>query len=81
MKASDIFKDIDEVKEFVKRFEGKVSDDDYKLLLLYFGLLENEAEAEIVELNGEEVKIDKYIADFIVYLNESRVKTLASCSG
>lgn len=72
---------MDEVRAYVGSMKSQVSEEDYKLLQMCFGILENQGISETVTLNGEEVKIDKFLVPFILDLNEKGVETMASCSG
>lgn len=81
MKASDVFKSMDEVKAYVNSMKSKVSEEDFELLQMFFGILENQGISETVVLNGEEVKIDKFLVPLILDLNNRGIETKASCSG
>ena len=65
MSPSEKFKNMAEVKEYVESMRGQVSDEDFELFQYLFGLLENRGFAVPVEINGEEVQIDKSIAPMI----------------
>ena len=81
LKASDIFKSMDEVRAYVNSMKSQVSEEDYELLQMFFGILENQGISETVVLNGEEVKIDKYLVPMVLDLNSKGIETRASCSG
>lgn len=78
---SELFKDMDEVRSFVENMRSNLSDEDYEVMLHVFGLRENHAVSDIVQIRGQEVKIDRSIAPMILDLNERGIITLASCSG
>lgn len=78
---SEYFKDMDEVKTSVERMKTSLSPENYELMLYLFGLLENRGVSDLVLLNGQEVKIDRFIAPMIADLNAHNIATLASCSG
>lgn len=81
MSPSEKFKNMAEVKEYVESMRGQVSDEDFELFQYLFGLLENRGFAVPVEINGEEVQIDKSIAPMIEDLIDRGYQTLACCSG
>lgn len=77
---SNVFKNMDEVKAYAESMKNRLSADDYELLLYLFGLLENRGVSEAVQLHGNEVKIDRFLAPMIIDLNRNGVETLACCS-
>lgn len=81
MSPSEKFKNMAEVKEYVESMRGQVSDEDFELFQYLFGLLENRGFDVPVEINGEEVQIDKSIAPIIKDLIDRGYQTLACCSG
>lgn len=81
MKPSEKFKNMAEVKECVELMKGQVSDEDFELFQYLFGLLENRGLSVPIEINGEEVQIDKSIAAMIEDLIDRGYQTLACCSG
>ena len=78
---SDIFKNMDEVRAYVEKFKTLLSPNDYEWMLFLFGLRENNKEYETVQIQGKEVKIDKYLVPIVEDLNNRNIPTLASCSG
>lgn len=78
---SELFKDMDEVRSFAESMRSTLSEEDYEHLLFLLGLRENHAVSDIVQLHGQDVKIDRSIAPMISDLNERGIITLASCSG
>lgn len=81
MNPSEKFKNMAEVKEYVEAMKGQVSDEDFELFQYLFGLLENRGLSVPIEINGEEVQIDKSIALMIEDLIDRGYQTLACCSG
>lgn len=81
MHPSDYFKSMSEVESFVAGFKGMFAPDDYEFLRYYFGLHENNAVSVPVIIQGNEVRIDSYIAPMIDNLNNRGIQTIASCSG
>jgi len=75
------FKNMEEIKEYVDSMRPHLPEDAIELMEFLFGLSENRAISEPIVLNGEEVKIDKFLAPIIVDLNGRGFLTLASCSG
>ena len=80
-RPAHFFKSMDEVKAYAESIKGKVPDDIYEDILFLLGLEENEAITEKVVIADEEVVIDKYLVDFVKYLDKNGYKPLASCSG
>lgn len=78
MKPSELFKSMDEVRNFCEQFKTCFKKDDYKLLEMLFGIGEQEGLYIEIENIG---KIDRYIAPFIKKFNNLGLKTLACCSG
>ena len=75
------FKTMEELKEYVEQFKSDMAEGQYELLLFVCGLLENEGDASIVEIDGKEIAIDKFLAPIIKDLNSHGYRTLACCSG
>lgn len=74
-------KGMDTLKFYIEQLKPNLSEDEYELVLYASGLLENRGIAEVIELQGKQVKIDKYIAPMIADLNKQNIPTLACCSG
>ncbi len=74
-------KDMDTLKSYIASIKDNLSEDEYELVLYASGLLENRGISEEIELQGQQVRIDKYIAPMIIDLNKQGVITLACCSG
>lgn len=72
---------MDEVRAYVEKFKTLLSPNDYEWMLFLFGLRENSGECETVQIQGQEVKIDKYLVPMVMDLNNRNIPTLASCSG
>lgn len=80
-KLSNLFKDMNELREFVESMKGTMSSEEYELMLYACGLLENRAISDIVRIEDKEVQIDRFIAPMILDLNTNGIQTMASCSG
>ncbi|MBE7032897.1 MAG: hypothetical protein E7406_01550 [Ruminococcaceae bacterium] len=78
---SNFFKDMDEVRAYAESIKDSVSENVYNDILFLLGLEENKALTTMVKINGEDVAIDRYIADLIKFLEDKDYKPLASCSG
>lgn len=81
MNPFEKFKSMEELKASVEAMKDSVSQEEYELILYLCGLLENRAISETVLIQGEEIKIDKFIVPIVVDLNSRGYQTLASCSG
>lgn len=77
----DKFNSIDELREFIESLRGKLSDEDYDLILYVSGLLDNQAISDDIVLQGQVVRIDHYLVPMIQDINQQGIITLASCSG
>lgn len=72
---------MDTLKSYIEQLKPNLSEDEYELILFVSGLLENRGIAEVIELQGKQVKIDKHMAPMIADLNKQGIPTLACCSG
>lgn len=75
------FKDMDELRASVASMKNCLSAEDYELLLYLSGLLENRAVSDPVQIQGKEVKIDRFLVPMVIDLNKRGIQTVASCSG
>lgn len=80
-RASNFFKNMDEVREYAENIKDKVSEEVYNDILFLLGLEENRALTTKVIINNKEEYIDCYIANIVEYLEEKGYQPLASCSG
>lgn len=80
-RLSELFKNMDEVKAYAEEMKKVLSVDEYEEFAHILGLLENRAISESLQLNGQTVKIDRYLAPMILDLNARGIVTIASCSG
>jgi len=78
-KASDYFKNMDEVADYVESLKMPPKGKYYMRLL--FGLLENEGDSIPVLIDGKKINIDISIADTVIAFNNAGLKVLACCSG
>ncbi len=78
---SEQFKSMEEVKASVESMKSSLSPEDYELMLYLFGLLENRGLSDSILLQGQEVKIDRFLVPMILDLNTRNIVTLACCSG
>ena len=78
---SNFFENMESVKLYAESIKDKVPTDIYEDIVMMLGLEENRAITSAVVIDGIEVKIDKYIADMVAFLNNKGIMTLASCSG
>lgn len=74
-------KSMEEIKEYVEQLKPALTKEQYELLLFVCGLLKNEGDASIVEIDGKKIAIDKFMAPIIKDLNSHGYRTLACCSG
>ena len=72
---------MEEARAFVASLEGKLSERTLNIIRFYYGLLPNSGVSETVRIGGEDVQIDRSIAEFIQECNASGYRTLACCSG
>ena len=72
---------MEEIKDFVEQLKPGLTEVQYELLLFVCGLLKNEGDASIVEIDGEKIAIDKFLSPIIKDLNSHGYRTLACCSG
>lgn len=70
-----------EARAFVASLEGKLSERTLNIIRFYYGLLPNSGISETVRIGGEDIQIDRSIAEFIQECNASGYRTLACCSG
>lgn len=78
---SEVFRDMNEVRDYVEQMKPTLSPDDYQFMRYLFGLLENQAVSDPILLHGQTVEIDRFLVPMIVDLNGRGFETLASCSG
>lgn len=72
---------MDEVRVYAESLKSSLNEEDYELVLYLLGLLENRGISEIVNIDGEDIKIDKFLIPMILDLNNRGITTLACCSG
>lgn len=77
----DKFENMNELREFIEHLRGSMSDSDYELLLYVSGLLENQAVADEIILQGKPAKIDHHLVSMMIDINQRGIITMASCSG
>lgn len=81
MSILDDFKSMDDVRAYAESLKKSLTEEDYELALYLLGLLDNRGISEIVKINGEDIKIDKFLVSMIKDLNNRGISTLACCSG
>lgn len=81
MSILDDFKSMDDVRAYAESLKKSLTEEDYELALYLLGLLDNRGISEIVKINGEDIKIDKFLTPMIKDLNNRGISTLACCSG
>lgn len=81
MSILDNFKSMDDVRAYAESLKGSLNEEDYELVLYLLGLFENRGISEIVSINGEDIKVDKFLVSIIKDLNSRGISTLACCSG
>lgn len=72
MKASEQFKSMEEVRQLAEQLRASVGEENFEYIEYALGILENQGIWQEVELNGEIIKLDRSMVDFIKGLN-SRV--------
>lgn len=75
------FKSMDEVKSFAAEMKSQLDAEGYKALLFLLGLLDNQGVSKVVEIHGEPVQIDFFIAPMLAELQSRGFQTLSCCSG
>lgn len=81
MKASEQFKSMEEVRQLAEQLRASVGEENFEYIEYALGILENQGIWQEVELNGEIIKLDRSMVDFIKDLNSRGYTTLACCSG
>lgn len=77
----DKYQNMDELKADIEHMKPFISAEEYELIQYACGLLENQGVCEEVDIQGQQIKIDKYIIPIIKDLNQRGIITLACCSG
>lgn len=75
------FKSMDEVKAFAAEMKSQLDEAGYHDLLFLLGLLDNQGVSKVVEIGGNPIEVDCFIAPFVEESNRRGIKTLACCSG
>ena len=75
------FKSMDEVKTFAAEMKSQLDEAGYHDLLFLLGLLDNQGVSKVVEIEGDTIEVDCFIAPFVEESNHRGIKTLACCSG
>lgn len=75
------FENMEQIKDYLTSIKGKVEPELYESIEFLLGMRENKSQTVPVNINGEEIPIDRAIASLVAALNERGISTLASCSG